>query len=57
MKMGLVSHVVMKYSRWFYLPFFTEKSGLLKYGAVEFGSIFCCVYRPVREKGVGELLL
>lgn len=36
---------------------FIEKPGLLKYRAVEFGSIFCCVYRPVREKGVWELLL
>lgn len=37
--------------------FFIEKSGLLKYVVVDFCNIFCCVFRPMREKGVGELLL
>lgn len=37
--------------------FFTEKPGLLKRGAVDFRSVFCCVFRPMRERGVGELLL
>lgn len=37
--------------------FFIEKPGLLKYGVVDFCNIFCCVFRPVTEKGVGELLL
>lgn len=36
---------------------FAEKPGLLKHGAVDFRSVFCCVFRPMREKGVGELLL
>lgn len=37
--------------------FFIEKPGLLKYGVVDFCNIFGCVFRPMREKGVGELLL
>lgn len=37
--------------------FFIEILGLLKYGVVDFCNIFCCVFRPMREKGVGELLL
>lgn len=37
--------------------FFIEKPGVLKYGVVDFCNIFCCVFRPMREKGVGELLL
>lgn len=37
--------------------FFIEKPGLLKYGVVDFCNVFCCVFRPTREKGVGELLL
>lgn len=37
--------------------FFIEKPGLLKHGVVDFCNIFCCVFRPMREKGVGELLL
>lgn len=41
----------------FIFLFFIEKPGLLKYGVVDFCNIFCCVFRPMREKGVGELLL
>lgn len=37
--------------------FFVGKPGLLKYGVVDFCNMFCCVFRPMREKGVGELLL
>lgn len=37
--------------------FSTEKPELLKHGAVDFHNVFCCVFRPMREKGVGELLL
>jgi len=57
MKTGCTIHVNMEYLRCFHLPFFVEKPGLLKHGVVDFCNVFCCVCRPVREKGVGELLL
>lgn len=59
MKTGHMIHGDLKYSRRFLssLLFFAEKPGLFKYGVVDFCNIFCCVCRPMREKGVGELLL
>lgn len=37
--------------------FSIEKSRLLKYRVVDCCNMFCCVFRPMREKGVGEWLL
>lgn len=57
MKTGRVIHMDMEYLRCSPPLSLVVKPGLFKYGVADSCNIFCCVFRPMREKGVGELLL